>query len=109
MGMHDEEEAGKEQELGGNRRANRSRSRDGGRYSSVTPADMVIRLEALADRVDVLEKMANTSAQWVPWLWTLFSWLEKTFVNAPPWWARFGWSTHVPDLFESIWLEPDWD
>ena len=88
QGMHDEEAAGQEQEFGEHRHASRIRSRDGGRYSSVTPADMVLRLDALADRVEVLEKMVKTSASWVPWLWTLFSWLQKTFVNAPPWWVR---------------------
>jgi hypothetical protein len=46
---------------------------------------LVLRLEVLDDRVAALEKIALKSAEWVPWLFSLFKWLRRTFVDSPSW------------------------
>jgi len=58
----------------------------------VAPEDLCIKLDVLADRLEVLE--ADNKAlkdavkelqQWKSWLWLLYHWLHRFFYKAPKW------------------------
>jgi hypothetical protein len=75
-----------------------SRSRSRSKYE-LAAADLCIKVEALADRLEVLEtshkalqaahkalQKENTDLKkWTTWLWLLHDWLHRFFYHAPKW------------------------